>query len=255
MPGIRAEIEVSDPPNCPLATLSASADGATATDVRWTAVDGGARGGSGVAAAPDSASEAGAEADADADAEAADAAGGVVDERFRTDADLDPDAVDADVEALFDGGERTVYGMRRSADDCVCTAVESLGVPVDDVRVDDGSLFVTLHLPDVDALREVVGTVRERASVRVTRLVHAGGDGDDAADLVPVDRSVLTDRQREVLETAHDRGYFEHPRESNATELAEALDVCPSTLVEHLSIAQGKILDELLADRSGSEPA
>ncbi|MEF8887534.1 MAG: helix-turn-helix domain-containing protein, partial [Haloarculaceae archaeon] len=54
------------------------------------------------------------------------------------------------------------------------------------------------------------------------------------------------DRQREVVETAYEMGYFEYPRESNATEVATALDIQPSTFTEHLTAAQGKLLGELV---------
>jgi predicted DNA binding protein len=56
----------------------------------------------------------------------------------------------------------------------------------------------------------------------------------------------LTDRQREVLRTAHEMGYFEYPRGANAGEVATALDIEPSTFTEHLNAAQSKLLDELL---------
>jgi len=52
-----------------------------------------------------------------------------------------------------------------------------------------------------------------------------------------------------VLETAYRMGYFEYPRSANATEVAEALGVGLSTLAERLAAAQGRLLDELLADR------
>jgi len=71
----------------------------------------------------------------------------------------------------------------------------------------------------------------------------SGGDGEtDDGDVVFVDRSRLTDRQREVLETAYEMGYFEHPRATNATEVADALDVSLSTFTEHLATAQSKVL-------------
>ena len=41
-------------------------------------------------------------------------------------------------------------------------------------------------------------------------------------------------------------GYFEYPRESNASEVAAALDIEPSTFTQHLNAAQTKLLDELL---------
>ncbi|AGN00628.1 Bacterio-opsin activator HTH domain-containing protein [Salinarchaeum sp. Harcht-Bsk1] len=63
-----------------------------------------------------------------------------------------------------------------------------------------------------------------------------------------VDLDKLTDRQREVLGTAYEMGYYQYPRGANASEVAEALDICPSTLAEHLAAAQTKVLDDLLAD-------
>lgn len=61
-----------------------------------------------------------------------------------------------------------------------------------------------------------------------------------------VDRDKLTDRQLEVIETAYDMGYYEYPRGANASEVAEALDICPSTLAEHLAAAQTKLLEDVL---------
>ena len=225
MSGVRAELEVPAPRGCPVARLSADAD-ADLRDVTWTRE------------------------------------GGDAHEQFRAGADLDgavvrdggdphdPDGTGTErrVERLFERADGTVYRMRRDGDDCVCTAVESLGVPVHEVRARDGGLLLTVYLAAVEELREVVDRIRDGfGDVRVRRLAHADGEGDPT-DVVPVDRSVLTDRQAEVLRTAHEMGYFEHPRESNATEVAEALGVCPSTVVEHLSTAQGKLLEETLAD-------
>ena len=62
-----------------------------------------------------------------------------------------------------------------------------------------------------------------------------------------VDRGRLTDRQREVLQTAYDMGYFDHPKRANASEVAAALDISPSTFTEHLAVAQQKILEAILA--------
>jgi predicted DNA binding protein len=87
---------------------------------------------------------------------------------------------------------------------------------------------------------------RRWADVSVRRLLRSD-DGSSGSDLVLVDRSELTDRQREVLETAHEMGYFEHPKRANGTEVAAALDLHPSTVAEHLAAAQGKLLDSILA--------
>lgn len=215
MSGVRAELEVTEPVGCPVASLAVDTT-EELQDVRWTEnVD------------------------------------GTVDEQFRTAAPVDGDGVDAD--KLFEDDAGSVYRVERDADDpCVCEAIERLGVPVQEVTATGGSLVVTAYLTGVEELREVVAAARERGEVRVRRLSRTDGGGAPT-DLVSVDRSVLTDRQQEVLETAYEMGYFEHPRDSNATEVADALGVCPSTLIEHLSAAQSKLLGGLLADRVEAE--
>ncbi|WP_254536277.1 helix-turn-helix domain-containing protein [Halomarina litorea] len=61
--------------------------------------------------------------------------------------------------------------------------------------------------------------------------------------------STLTERQREVVEHAFDRGYFEWPRRANCDELAEDLGVSRATFLEHLRKAEAKLLAEALEDR------
>jgi predicted DNA binding protein len=61
-----------------------------------------------------------------------------------------------------------------------------------------------------------------------------------------VNRGRLTDKQREVLEAAFEMGYFQRPKESNATEIAEALDITQSTFTGHLMAAQRKLLEDIL---------
>lgn len=56
----------------------------------------------------------------------------------------------------------------------------------------------------------------------------------------------LTDRQREVIRTAHEMGFYEVPRDVSTAEIARDLDLDPSTVAEHLQRAERNILDELL---------
>jgi len=60
--------------------------------------------------------------------------------------------------------------------------------------------------------------------------------------------TLLTPRQREVLLTAYDAGYFEWPRSADGEELAADLGVSPPTFFEHLRIAQRKIVSVLRAE-------
>lgn len=58
-------------------------------------------------------------------------------------------------------------------------------------------------------------------------------------------RSLLTERQREVLDAAVDLGYYSVPRQATSTEVAEAVECAPSTASEHLRKIEARILSGL----------
>jgi predicted DNA binding protein len=176
----------------------------------------------------------------------AQATDGTVTEEFRVDAaavDGDPDAV-AGAEPVMEVGPDRVYQFSRDGDTaCACDVVERLDCPIADVRATDGTLLLTLYLPDVDRLREVVAAldpVTDRVSVRY--LVRSNADAD-RRDTVVVDRGALTERQSEVIRTAYRMGYFEYRSGANAGQVAAALGITDSTFAEHLSKAQSRLLE------------
>ncbi|MFB6086358.1 MAG: helix-turn-helix domain-containing protein [Halodesulfurarchaeum sp.] len=168
---------------------------------------------------------------------------GQITEEFAVDG---PHTVEGPTE-VFSYGNRSIYRFQRGHDGCCpCETVQDFDVPVRDIHTVDGSLHLAIHVEDMDELRRIVVGVRsEFPEVRIVRLVHAreGAEGD----LVLVDRGELTTRQREVLETAHELGYFDHPKGANAGEVAEELDITTSTFTEHLSAAQSKLLTAILS--------
>lgn len=60
----------------------------------------------------------------------------------------------------------------------------------------------------------------------------------------------LTDRQREVLETAHEAGYYRRPRERTGEEIAADLGISPTTFQEHVGAAERKIVTFLVDDNT-----
>ncbi len=54
----------------------------------------------------------------------------------------------------------------------------------------------------------------------------------------------LTDRQREVLRTAYELGYYEHPSETSHEEIADVLGCAPSTVGEHLRKAERRLVSD-----------
>jgi len=59
-------------------------------------------------------------------------------------------------------------------------------------------------------------------------------------------RRQLTDRQREVLETAYAGGYFEWPREASGVDVAAMLDITQPTFNRHLRMAEKRTFEMLL---------
>jgi predicted DNA binding protein len=155
--------------------------------------------------------------------------------------------VDADQVFSYDG--KAVYRFEREADStpaCACEVVEDNGHPIRQTELDTGAVVLSFVAEDIEALRDVITALKARYDGVSLRCLTRSAAVDGERDLVFVDRAVLTDRQREVLETAHELGYFEHPKRANATEVADALDVSRSTFAEHLSAAQSKVLESIL---------
>jgi PAS domain S-box-containing protein len=59
----------------------------------------------------------------------------------------------------------------------------------------------------------------------------------------------LTERQREVLQTAYYAGFFEWPRETNAGELADILGIAQPTVSRHLRATERELLSMVYDDR------
>jgi len=169
-----------------------------------------------------------------------------VTEEFMLESGDDPDA-SVELTDVFDYGSKRMYRFARERGrGCPCESVEVYDCPIVDLRAREGMLYLVFHAVDMDNLRSVITTLRDRYStVDVRRLLRSQTDAP-GGDLVFLDRGRLTERQREVLETAHEMGYFEHPKAANAGEVAAELDVTTSTFSEHLAAAQSKLMDSIL---------
>jgi predicted DNA binding protein len=211
--GIRATVEFDSASVCPIASVSAATD--SLVDSVSTSV----------VSTPDATSVT----------------------EFIVDTEHDPD--DVSVDPIFSYGDKRLY--RIPHDDgvtCPCECLGEFGCPVDRYFAQRGSLTIVFYAADYGELQAAVGALRERfPSIDIKRLVRSP-IGDAPGDSVFVDRSKLTDRQFEVIQTAYEMGYFDHPRRANATEIATALDINQSTLREHLAAAQTKLLGDVFED-------
>ncbi|WP_265110183.1 helix-turn-helix domain-containing protein [Halosolutus halophilus] len=213
--GIRAEIRIDDPDGCVVAQAAAEVDG-TAQSVTKS-VD---------PTSPDRMTE-----------------------EFMLEAEESPDEFDTDVDLaeIFSYGSNSVYRYQRDLErGCPCEAIEQFDCPVVDVRAQGSALYLTFHAPDMEGLQAIIGALQDRHSnLDVQRLLQSEQDHAEQ-HLVFVDRNTLTSRQLEVLETAHEMGYFDHPKRANAGEVAAELEISGTTFTEHLAAAQTKLLDAIL---------
>jgi predicted DNA binding protein len=106
-----------------------------------------------------------------------------------------------------------------------------------DPEVRDGGATVSLT-GEQSTIAEAVGAY-EDAGVS-TDLRSLGAYDGEVGPL-----AALTDRQREVLATAHEMGYYDVPRTASTDEVAAELGVDDSTVAEHLQRAERNLLDEL----------
>lgn len=121
-------------------------------------------------------------------------------------------------EARADGG-RVTYDVETASETDLRTLLDRISERYDDTRV---------------------LSKRERARVEeATDSALSEGHLDD-----------LTDRQQEVLEAAYRAGYFNWPRDANAEEVAESLDISSATLHSHLRKAEDSLLTDLFRDGS-----
>ncbi len=158
------------------------------------------------------------------------------------------DASEVDIaEEVFSYGPETIYRLERSSDlRCACSLVEERGLTVSECRAEDGDLHITFHVGDKETVQETFDSLSDQYDeVGLERVVRSADEMEDEK-YVLVDADSLTDRQHEVLETAHRMGYFDHPKGANATEVAEELDISRTTFSEHLSAVQKKILTEVV---------
>lgn len=207
--GIRATIRFSDPGECPVVQASTAAD-ATVTQVSTSV------------APPESASV----SECLAPAELPEVEG---------------------IEPVFPYGDRSVYRVRHEGDEqCPCECLGRFGVPVHRYEAADGNLTLVFHASEFAHLQEVVAELRECCPpIDVQQLLRPPLEGSPE-ESVFVNRGKLTERQRQVLERAYEMGYFQRPKQSNATEVAADLGIAQSTFTEHLMTAQRKLLGDIL---------
>jgi predicted DNA binding protein len=107
---------------------------------------------------------------------------------------------------------------------------------------DDGSFVVTV-LGEQGTIQEALADVPDNLGLEIEAI---GEYRPEAERLF----GELTERQRETLRVALERGYFSDPRGATYEEIAEDLGCRPETVGEHLRKAQATLFSKIVPDRS-----
>ncbi len=148
---------------------------------------------------------------------------------------------------IYDGDERCTLELRltRSA----VRTLANYGATVRDVTVEDGvgtCLVEVSQDADIRKIAEALTVTYENAELVARREV------DRAVRTAAERRSrildELTDRQLTTLRLAYYGGFFDWPRASTGEEIAEAMNISPPTMHQHLRKGLKSILSEFFDD-------
>lgn len=107
-----------------------------------------------------------------------------------------------------------------------------------DTEIDEDRATLSVVGPQSTIAETIRGYESAGATPELERLGRYRGGHN------PVDQ--LTDRQREVIETAFEMGFYDVPRNVSTKAVAAELDLDPSTVSEHLQRAERNLLEALL---------
>ncbi|WP_121821638.1 helix-turn-helix domain-containing protein [Halostella salina] len=158
---------------------------------------------------------------------------------------LDDDDSVADYEVLERLDDRRMYRVKCSRNSFYDAYRES-SATMTELTADGSGWHLRMRFPDRESLRRYRANYEaENVPVTVHRLyTDTGGPGDAWG---------LTDKQREVLRLAHERGYFSQPRDVTLEELAGELDVSPQAVSARIQRALDALVGATVAsnDRDG----
>lgn len=103
---------------------------------------------------------------------------------------------------------------------------------------DDGSMVSRIVGPD-GAFDQLVADDTDAFDIEI---LETGEYHPDLDDLY----LSLTQRQREVLDSAVELGYYENPREATHADIAETVDISPGTVGEHLRKIEMRVFSQLI---------
>ncbi|MFC5971457.1 helix-turn-helix domain-containing protein [Halomarina salina] len=137
-------------------------------------------------------------------------------------------------------GDRATYRCL-SKHPCVVHELVSEGFVAESLSYRDGDARFTGAVVGYDVLDGVMNRAGETVGVRLERVYPLGAEEDRPV----AQRWNLTPRQEEAIRTAQRMGYFEVPRDADASDVASELGIGKSAFLERLRRGQRALFAQL----------
>lgn len=154
---------------------------------------------------------------------------------------LERDETLTDIRRLSKSDDQRLYRVQLTGEASVVTydLWIDLGAARLEMRYADGRWHTRMRFPDREALSTFSSSCDEHGlDFRLDRLYNT-----DPTDGPPRDQ--LTSCQRETLQLAHERGYFDIPRQATLGDLADDLGVSNQAVSERLRRGCARIVGDL----------
>lgn len=127
---------------------------------------------------------------------------------------------------------------------CVVHELVSEGLLIESLGYHRGRATVTGAVVGYDVLDGVMNRAGETVGVTLTRVYPLGTHDDERESITQ--RFALTPKQTEALRVGAKLGYFELPREADASAVAAELGVSKSAFLERLRRAERSVITQLV---------
>lgn len=127
-------------------------------------------------------------------------------------------------------------------------SLAEVGAELISATASGAGLSVVVSVPRGEGVQSFIDQIRSRhpdVTLHSQEERAASRDEDDPDHNISSPFDVLTPRQREILDIAYYSGYFETPRDSTATEVADSLDITPAGFSKQRRAGIRRLLDIL----------
>ena len=143
----------------------------------------------------------------------------------------------------------TKYHTGDVCDHCPSSVFTAYGCIPHFVRTEGKSFFIRVFLPDSAMVSNLIADLNEiLASVRLVSMTHTGSGEELSEEIYEVDVSVLTPKQREALELAIERDYYEGDETPSMASLAAEVDISTSAFSQRLARAERNVMGQFVDD-------